>query len=103
MTRLKLTNYTPEGELLAPTQAILNSANVPLGGTPTTDPGWYHRFKFESSTKAETLDKARRFFALMDAVPLYSTLILKPYEVHIGGLHRWGYDIVYAVENPGIR
>jgi hypothetical protein len=103
MPRLKLTNYTPEGELLAPTDDILNATPTFLGGTPTTDPGYYHRFRFESTTKAETLDKARRFFAMMEGVPLYSTLILKPYEVKVGGYHRFGYDIVYAVENPGIR
>jgi hypothetical protein len=103
VTRLKLTNYTPEGELLAPTDAILNANPTFLGGTPTTDPGYYHRFKFESTTKAETLDKAQRFFALMESVPGYSTLILKPYEVRLGNYSRYGYDIVYAVENPGIR
>lgn len=103
MGRLKLTNYTPEGELLAPTDAILNAGRTEIGGTPTTDPGYYHRFMFAAATEAERLDKAQRFFALMEAVPGYSTLILKPYEVPLGGRYRYGYDIVYVVENPGIR
>lgn len=103
MGRLKLTNYTPEGELLAPTDAILKAGRTGIGGTPTTDAGYYHRFMFAAATEAERFDKARRFFALMETVPLYSTLSLRAYEVPLGGRYRFGYDIVYAVENPGIR
>jgi hypothetical protein len=102
MTRLKLTNYTPEGELLAPTTDILNAVDPGIGGKPTTDPGYYHRFRFAAPTEAERLAKAERFFAFMETVPGYSTLSLTPYEVSVVGL-RYGYDIVYAVENLGIR
>ena len=103
MTRLKLTNYTPEGELLAPTDAILNAAHVGIGGNPTTDPGYYHRFIFAAPTEAERLAKARRFFEFMGTVPGFSTLILETYEVPLAPRIRYGYDIVYVVENPGIR
>lgn len=103
MPRLKLTNYTPEGELLAPTDEILNTGHIGIGGTPTTDPGYYHRFRFAAPTEAERLAKAERFFAIMGDVPGFSTLILKPYEVPLAPRLRYGYDIVYVVENPGIR
>lgn len=103
MGRLKLTNYTPEGELLAPTDEILNAGLTAIGGTPTTDPGYYHRFMFAAATEAERLAKAERFFAIMENVPGYSTLILEPYEVPLAPRLRYGYDIVYVVENPGIR
>lgn len=103
MTRLKLTNYTPDGTLLAPTQSILQTADPGIGGKPTTDPGYYHRFRFAAPTKGELMEKARRFFAYMETVPGYSTLTLKPYEVSMVPRLRYGYDIVYVVENPGIR
>lgn len=103
MTRLKLTNYTPEGELLAPTDDILHAAEPGIGGKPTTDPGYYHRFRFAAATEAERIEKARRFFAFMETVPGYSTLTLESYEVPLVPRLRYGYDVVYVVENPGIR
>jgi hypothetical protein len=93
------TTYNTQGELMAPPTAELNAKHPPVGGTPTTEPGYYHRFKFEATTKAERLDKARRFFALMETVPGFSTLRLNPYEIRLGNHYRAGLDIVYAVEN----
>lgn len=97
------TTYNTEGELMAPLPAELDAKHPNVGGTPTTDTGYYHRFKFEATTKAERLDKARRFFALMETVPGFSTLRLHPYEVRLGNYYRAGLDIVYAVESPGVR
>lgn len=97
------TTYNANSELMAPLPADLNSKHPYLGGTPTTDPGYYHRFKFEATTKAERLAKIRRFYEIMNAVPGFSTLQLEPYEVRLGNYYRAGIDIVYAVENPGIR
>lgn len=97
------TTYNTQGELMAPLPAELDAKHPPVGGTPTTEPGYYHRFKFEAPTKAERLDKARRFYELMATVPGFSTLRLHPYEVQLGNYYRAGLDIVYAVENPGVR
>lgn len=97
------TTYNTAGELMAPRDADLTSKRPPVGGVPTTEVGYYHRFKFEATTKAERLDKARRFYALMGTVAGFSTLRLHPYEVSLGNYYRAGLDIVYAVESPGIR
>jgi hypothetical protein len=97
------TTYNTQGELMAPLPADLTAKHPPVGGTPTTEPGYYHRFKFEANTKDERLDKTRRFYALMETVTGFSTLRLHPYEVRIGNYYRAGLDIVYAVESPGIR
>lgn len=97
------TTYNTAGELMAPRETDLTSKHPPVGGTPTTDTGYYHQFKFEATTKAERLDKARRFFELMATVAGFSTLRLDPYEVRHGNYYRAGLDIVYAVESPGVR
>ncbi|MCB5280571.1 hypothetical protein [Arthrobacter sp. ES1] len=97
------TTYNTQGELMAPLPEALDAKHPPVGGTPTTETGYYHRFKFEAPTKAERLDKARRFYALMESVPGFSTLRLRPYEVRLGNYYRAGLDIVYAVESPGVR
>ncbi|MEO3931358.1 hypothetical protein WMO79_00900 [Micrococcaceae bacterium Sec7.4] len=97
------TTYNAQGELMAPLPADLSAKHPPIGGNPTTETGYYHRFKFEATTKAERLDKTARFFALMETVAGYSTLSLHPYEVRHGNFFRAGLDIVYAVESPGAR
>lgn len=97
------TTYNTKGELMAPLPADVSAKHPPIGGTPTTDPGYYHRFKFEATTKAERLAKTARFFAMMKTVPGFSTLTLDPYEVRHGNFYRSGLDIVYAVESPGAR
>jgi hypothetical protein len=93
------TTYNADGELMAPLPTELDAKHPQVGGTPTTEPGYYHRFKFEAHTKTERLEKIRRFYALMATVPGFSTLRLNPYEVHLGNYYRAGIDIVYAVEN----
>jgi hypothetical protein len=97
------TTYNTEGELMAPLSADLKNKRPPLGGMPTTEPGYYHRFKFEAPTKAARWDKIRRFYALMGTVPGFSSLRLRPYEVRIGNYYRAGLDIVYVIESPGVR
>lgn len=97
------TTYNTAGELMAPRDTDLTSKHPHVGGTPTTDTGYIHRFKFEATTKAERLDKARRFYELMGTVQGFSTLRLRPYEVRLGNYYRAGLDIVYAVETPGAR
>ncbi|KIA72678.1 hypothetical protein ANMWB30_24450 [Arthrobacter sp. MWB30] len=76
-----------------------------LGGTPTTEAGYYHRFKFDARDHAELMAKCGRFFDIMNSVPGFSTLMLRPYEVRVGGFYREGMDIVYVVENAhaGVR
>jgi len=100
---IKHTNYNNAGELLAPLPADLNACQPGIGGTPTTEPGYYHRFRFEGKTKAERLAKIRKFFSRMNDVPGYSTLQLKPYEIEVGSHYRAGMDIVYVIEAPGAR
>lgn len=78
---------------------------VQLGGMPTTDAGYCHRFKYESPTQREQDAKNARFFRMMGDVPGFSTLKLRPYEVRVGALYRTGLDIIYTVETPftGVR
>lgn len=100
---IKPTIYNNAGELLAPLPGELDACQPGIGGTPTTEPGYYHRFRFEGATKAERLAKIRKFFARMNEVRGYSTLRLKPYEVEVGKHYRAGMDIVYVIEAPGAR
>lgn len=100
---LSRTTYNDKNELMAPLPSDLNSKHPHHGGTPTTEPGYYHRFSFQAPTKAEREDKLARFYRIMNAVPGFSTLQLEPFEVRLGNYYRAGIDIVYAVENPGIR
>lgn len=101
--RLNRTTYNAAGELMAPPPGDLTAHFPYPGGMPSTDTGYYHRFVFNAVTEAERLQKSRRFFALMDDVPGFSTLRLKPYEVRVGNFLRFGLDIVYVVEDPDVR
>lgn len=97
------TTYNAKGELMAPLPGDLKTKHPTLGGIPTTDAGFYHRFKFEAAETAGLHAKEKRFFELMAAVPGFSTLKLRPYEVRVGKLYRTGLDIVYVVERAGDR
>lgn len=99
------TAYNNDGELLAPRPADLRTAGLYPGGTPSTDAGHYHRFKFEATDEAGLLAKKKRFFGLMAEVAGFSTLSLRPYEVRYGNYYRTGLDIIYVVESPcnGVR
>jgi hypothetical protein len=103
--RINKTQYNSDHELLAPRPADLRSVRPPVGGTPTVDPEFYHRFKFEARTEAELRTKTARFFALMGEVQGFSTLLLRPYEVRVGAFFRTGLDVVYVVERAtaGVR
>lgn len=92
------------GELLAPRKKDLDAKMIYPGGTPTTDAGYYHRFKFEATTREHLAHKERNFFNLMNSIPGFSTLSLRPYEVKIN-TYRTGLDIVYVIETPftGVR
>lgn len=93
--------YNDASELLAPRANDLAAKPImAIGGRPTFEPGHYHRFKFQAMTKKGALDKARRFFELMTSVPGYSTLTLRPYQVRIGVMNRYGYEILYVIETP---
>lgn len=93
------------GELLAPRKKDLDSKQIFPGGIPTTDAGFYHRFKFEARTAGHLADKERRFFREMRQVPGFSTLSLRPYQVRDGAFYRTGLDVIYVVETPftGVR
>ncbi|MET3172923.1 UNVERIFIED_ORG: hypothetical protein ABIB52_000751 [Arthrobacter sp. UYCu721] len=99
------TTYTNDGELLAPRPSDLMTIHALLGGMPTTEAGFYHRFKFEAPDAAQLAAKTKRFFGLMGQVPGFSTLSLRPYEVRFGNYYRTGLDIVYVVERAcvGVR
>lgn len=96
--KINHTTYNAAGELMAPDQGDLMVKHPPLGGTPTTDAGFYHRFKFDAVSAGELLAKKGRFFEMMRAVPGFSTLKLRDYEVRVGHYSRVGVDIVYVVE-----
>lgn len=98
---LSSVRYNDASELLAPRAIDLASKQITaLGGRPTFQAGHYHRFKFQAMTKRGALEKARRFFDLMTRIPGYSTLTLRPYEVRVGALRRYGYEILYVIETP---
>ena len=103
--RVSHTKYNNDGQLLTPRASELTGAQLHVGGQPTTEAGFYHRFKFEAYDAAGLLRKTRRFFDLMSEVPGFSTLSLRPYEVHFGAYYRAGLEIVYVVETPcvGVR
>lgn len=103
--RINQTTYNNSGELLAPRPSDLMAMHAHLGGTPTTDAGFYHRFKFEAPDGASLRAKTQRFYSLMAEVPGFSTLSLRPYEVRYGNYYRNGLDIVYVVESAclGVR
>lgn len=93
------TAYNDNGELMAPRSIDIRHKQLRApGGTPTTEAGFYHRFKFESPNQYELDAKTRRFFDMMNQVAGYSTLSLRPYEVRIGALYRTGLEVIYVVE-----
>lgn len=91
-------NRYDDGQLLAPRDDEMTKS-VGMGGTPTTDTGYCHRFRFCSMSRAEQDAKIARFFNIMGNVPGFSTLQLKPYESN-SGVYRHGLDITYTVETP---
>lgn len=94
------TTYNARSELMAPRQDDLDTKHPMLGGRPTTEAGFYHRFKFEAPDTAGLHAKERRFFEFMGTVPGFSTLALRPYEVRLGRFYRTGLEVVYVVEKP---
>ncbi|MFJ2662539.1 hypothetical protein [Arthrobacter koreensis] len=100
---ISATTYNAKGELMAPLPSDLATKHPELGGKPTMEPGFYHRFKFEAPDAAGLHVKEKRFFELMAAVPGFSSLKLRPYQVRVGSLHRTGLDIVYVIERAGAR
>jgi hypothetical protein len=98
--KISRTHYNDAGELMAPRTFDVSRLTVTPGGRPTTEAGFYHRFKFEGRTKAELADKTKRFFAEMIALPGYMTLTSREYEVRLDSYLRFGLDVLYAVEAP---
>ena len=99
------TIYNNDGALLAPRPEDLKAIHPFPGGKPTTEAGFYHRFKFESKDERHQMTKTKRFFELMGHVPGFSTLSLRPYEVRYGNFFRTGLEVIYVVESPcdGVR
>lgn len=96
--KISATFYNDAGELMAPRPLDVTLSSVAPGGIPSTDAGFYWRFKFEGRTQEELDEKRRRFFDTMRRVPGYSTLVLRPYTVNMGSFFRTGLDIVYVIE-----
>jgi hypothetical protein len=96
--KISATFYNDAGELMAPRPLDVTLSSVAPGGIPSTDAGFYWRFKFEGRTQEELDEKRRRFFDSMRRVPGYSTLVLRPYTVNMGSFFRTGLDIVYVIE-----
>lgn len=96
--KINHTTYNEAGELMAPRPQDLSSKRPPLGGQPSTDAGFYHRFRFDAASPGELLDKQRRFFDIMGDVPGFTSLQLLNHDVHLGNYRRLGMDIVYVVE-----
>lgn len=90
--------YNDAGELMAPRPMDVKLGSVTPGGIPSTEAGFYHRFKFEGKTQAELQAKAERFSAEMRSVPGYSKLVARPYTVKMDSYVRHGLDVLYAVE-----
>lgn len=97
------TYYNDAGELMAPRDVDITLSNVIPGGHPTTEAGFYHRFKFEGRTKDDFQEKRERFVRLMRGVPGFLALIERPYTVQMGSFVRHGIDVVYVVECPTQR
>lgn len=96
--KINPTVYNNAGELLAPLPADIDTKHPNLGGIPTKEAGFYHRFKFDALDADEMLAKKARFFDQMRAIPGYSTLDVRDYEVRFGKFYRVGVDIIYVVE-----
>ncbi|MET0887164.1 MAG: hypothetical protein ABWX92_12005 [Mycetocola sp.] len=96
--KISATFYNDAGELMAPRPLDVTLSSVAPGGIPSTEAGFYWRFKFEGRTQAELDEKRRRFFDSMGRIPGYSTLVLRPYTVSMGGFFRTGLDIIYVIE-----
>ena len=96
--KISATFYNDAGELMAPRPLDVKLGEVTPGGHPTTEAGFYHRFKFEGRTEQERQAKADRFFASMLTVPGYSTLVPRSYTVTMDGYVRHGLDVLYVVE-----
>lgn len=92
------TTYNEAGQLMAPRPEDLNTKRPPFGGMPSTDAGFYHRFRFDAGSPAELLAKKRRFFEMMGSVQGFSTLKLQDHEFRHGNYHRISFDVVYVVE-----
>ena len=96
--KINHTVYNEAGELLAPLPADIETKIPTLGGTPTTDAGFYHRFKFDAVDADQLMTKKRRFFDRMGNVPGFGTLDVRDYDVRYGNFYRVGVDIIYVVE-----
>lgn len=92
------TVYNAAGELLAPLPADIETKIPALGGTPTTDAGFYHRFKFDALDTQQLMAKKARFFDQMRQVTGFTTLDVRDFEVRCGNFYRVGVDIIYVVE-----
>ena len=97
------TYYNDAGELMAPRPVDITLAIITVGGHPTTEAGFYHRFKFEGRTEDEFQDKLDRFVHLMSAVPGFMALVERRYPVQMGSFVRHGIDVIYVVECPTQR
>ncbi|ROR76044.1 hypothetical protein SAMN06295974_3809 [Plantibacter flavus] len=97
--KISTTFYNDEGELMAPRELDVKLSSVTPGGFPSLEEGFYHRFKFEGRTEAELETKSRRFFAEMNDVSGYLSLVIRPYSVEMGNYVRHGIDVIYVVES----
>jgi hypothetical protein len=98
--KISPTFYNAGGELMAPRPMDVDRVTVTPGGIPSTESGFYHRFKFEGRSKAEYESKARRFFDQMGEIPGYSSLTLREYQVKMDNYVRYGLDVLYVIEAP---
>lgn len=95
--KVSATHYE-RGELMAPRPLDVKLASPTPGGVPTTDAGFYHRFKFEGRTKVEFDQKIERFVAEMTAVPGFTILTAREYDVKLDHYVRHGVDVLYVIE-----
>lgn len=100
--RMNKATYNNDGELLAPRPCDLSTMHAHVGGMPTTEAGFYHRFKFEAESEALLVAKIKRFYSLMSEVSGFSTLSLRRYEVRYGNYYRTGIDVIYVIETAAI-
>jgi hypothetical protein len=96
--KISQTFYNDAGELMAPRPLDVKLGAVTPGGKPSLDAGFYHRFKFEGRTEAELESKRQRFFAEMQSLPGYMSLVVRPYTVCMDSFVRYGVDVLYAIE-----
>lgn len=91
--------YTEDGEIIVPTNMCSIGGTVMRGGTPPSEPGYYHRYRLTGAvTQAGMKHQMSNFMDYMlERYDGFQVLIAKDAEVYCAPPLRYTAEIVYVI------